>query len=492
MSTAKEHGRIVLGGIIPARLDLLQEAQKNLTVDHFVDSVQAKLFQFLEHYFQKAGGVLTAVALGDLLEKLGADPGRRALYEETYADFKNLKVDDADFIWSVDQLREEYAETQMKTALTDSMEILVTGKEEKGGDVLKGQEAAREFLLDRITDLETSLNGQDTPHGDVKDEAEVILREYRQTKEARASGTLSGIQFGIPDLDSKVGGLQRGDLALTVAYSNDGKTTLCTQLAWSAAVEQGKNVLFFTTETVNVVVRRRLVARHSKHIRWADHGLPEGLNSKDLKAGTLNPHEEEFLDEVVADLSNNPAYGHIYIYQLPKQASMHEVEQIMYSVQKKFDIDLVICDTLQLLKPNSQRITDRESMAGVIKSAKQLAVSFNKGCGVAFVSPWQVNRAAKEHADQTGRYSTQGLAETAEATNTPDIIVSILAPIDNTDRYASLTAQVLKHRDGETAADIQLAVDYATSHFSSKSTLESFSSASFSTSSEFDFDNLIR
>jgi replicative DNA helicase len=481
MPSAKDHGRLVLAGIIPARLDLLQEAMKSLTAEHFVDGVQSRIFQFLEFYFQTTGGVLTSIAIKDLLDRSSADPGRKALYEESYEDMKALKVDDADFIWSVHVLREEFAESQMKSALTDTMEILQKGLEQERGEPLKGHEDAREYLMAKITDLETSINGQDTPHGDVKDEASVILREYQNTKEAQASGHKSGIQFGIEELDAKVGGLQRGDLGLVVAYSNDGKTTLCTQLAWSAAVEQGKNVLFFTTETVNVTVRRRLVARHSKHRRWADHGLPEGLNSKDIKAGTLNPHEEEFLAEVVADLTTNPEYGHIYIYQLPNQAGMREVEQIMYSVQKKFDIDLVICDTLQLLRPNGTRSTDRESMAGVIKNAKQVSVSFNKGRGVCFVSPWQVNRAAKEHADNTGRYSTQGLAETAEATNTPDIIVSVLAPIDNTDRYANVISQVLKHRDGETAADIQLAVDYATCHFSSKGTLESFGSASFTT-----------
>jgi hypothetical protein len=126
------------------------------------------------------------------------------------------------------------------------------------------------------------------------------------------------------------------------------------------------------------------------------------------------------------------------------------------------------------------RNTDRESLSGVIKNAKQVAVSFNKGQGVPFVSPWQVSRAAKEQADQNGRYTSQALAETAEATNTPDIIVSILAPVANTDRHASLSAQVLKHRDGETADGIQLSVDYATSYFSGHAALDSFSSATFS------------
>jgi len=481
MTTAKEHGRIVLSGIIPARLDLLQQVLKELSPEHFVDSVQGHIFRFLDAYFQKTGGILTTGALGDMLSRSAWDAGRKALYEETYEDFKLNKVDDADFLWSVHELREELAETKIKEMLVEGMEIVVNGKELKDGEILKGQEAAREFIVDKMSDLESIAGEQDVPHGDLRDEGTTILQEYTQTKQMREQGHVSGIQFGIPELDDKVGGLQRGDLVLSAAYTNDGKTTLCVQLAWSAAVEQGKNVLFLSTETVNTVVRRKIVSRHSKHPKFLDQGLPEGLNSKDLKLGTLNPHEEEFMQEVVTDLTTNPEYGHIYIHQVPRFATMDQVERIMYEVQKKFDIDLVVCDYLQLLRPQGNRNTDRESLSGVLKNAKQVAVSFNKGRGVPFVSPWQVSRDAKTQADQFGRYTSKALAETAEATNTPDIIVSILAPIENTDRYASLAAQVLKHRDGETADGIQLTVDYATSHFSGRGTMDSFSNAAFTT-----------
>jgi len=478
MTTTKEHGRFVLGGIIPARLDLLEEALKELTTDHFVDSIQGKLFQFLDFYFQKTGGVLTSGALSDLLNRSTADPGRRALYEETYEDFKLLHVDDSDFIWSVHELKEDFAEAQVKTVLTDTMEILQKGLEQPGGVLLQGQADAREFLDERLAEIGSVVEHQDSPHGNMRDERSIILNEYAYTKQAFEQGIRSGIQFGIPELDAKVGGIQPGDLALSAAYTNDGKTTLCVQLAWSAAVEQGKNVLFLSTETVNTVVRRRLTARHSRHPKFAEFGLPEGLNSKDLKAGTLNPHEEEFLTTVVDDFSDRgQAYGELYIYQVPRNSRIEDIERIMYDVQKKFHIDLVVCDYLQLLQGTRARNTDRESLAGVIKGAKQTAVTFNKGNGVAFVSPWQVSRAAWESASSLGRYSSNGLAETAEATNTPDLIVSILAPEGNTDRTASLAAQVLKHRDGETADGIQLTVDYATCYFTGRGTLDTFSSA---------------
>jgi len=480
MATTNEHGRTVLSGIIPNRIDLLGEALNGLSPEHFPDSVQKNMFKFLERYYQKTGGVLTLGALKDILNRSSADPGRIALYEESYEDFKNHKPDDADFNWSLHELREDYAETEMKTALVGAMKILQEGEEQKNGEILRGQEPAREYLLDKLSDIDTSMSGQDAPHGEMRDEGAVILQEYNSTKQAKNAVTLSGIQFGIPPLDDKIGGLQRGDLVLVAGYSNDGKSSLLVQLAWSASVEQGKNVLFLTTETVNTVIRRKLVARHSKHPKFQSFGLPDGLNSKDLKLGTLNPHEEEFFQEVVRDFTDKSnQYGNMYIHQVPRFASMDNVESIMNTVQKKFDIDLVVLDYLALLRPIGSRNTDRESLSGILKNGKQIATSFNKGRGVPLVSPWQVSRASWEDATTVGRYTSKALAETAEATNTPDIIASILAPVDNTDRHANLTAQVLKHRDGETADGIQISVDYATSTFSAHGSLESIQTSTF-------------
>lgn len=491
MPTAKEHARIVLGAILPNRLDLLQEALKNLTAEHFVDAIHSRIFLLLDYYFQKANGVLTEGALNDLLERGKYDIGRRALFIETYTDFKALKVDDSEFLWSVDQLRETLAETQMKEALVDGMEIIQTGLE-KGGEILKGQDQAREYLINRLADIDVAMSGAETPHGDMREESNIILREYADAKKARSSGEFTGVQFGVDVLDDKVGGIQRGDLVLSAAYSSEGKSALCVQMAWSTTVEHGKNVLFLTTETVNTVVRRRLIARHSRHPRFSDWQLPEGLNSRDLKSGSLNPHEEEFLEEVVRDFTDpKSGYGHMYIHQVPKFSTMDQVEYIMHATQQKFNIDLVICDYLALLRPVGHRNTDRESLSGILKNAKQIATSFNKGHGVPFVSPWQVSRAAKDDADSKGMYTSQALAETSEATNTPDVIVSILAPVDNTSRYADLTAQVLKNRDGETANDLRITVDYATNYFASAGSM-SFTEATFSVQNNYnDLDHLL-
>ena len=491
MTKTEEHAAVVLAGVLSGRLDLLREALKVVSEDYFTDPTQVSMFKFIVHFYQKVDGVLTKAGLLDILARIKYDAGRVALFSETFDALAAREVDDTDFFWALSELQEDYAEANLKEVLTSSMEITTKGIVRSNGEVLQGQEDARAFLSEKLATLDQELNKDSSPHGDMRDEGALILAEYEERQLARSENRLAGVRFGIRDLDEKVGGLQPGELILSAGYSSDGKTSLCVQLAWSAAVEQGKNVLFLSTETVNTVIRRKLIARHSRSSAFESWGLPEGLNTRNLKEGSLNAHEYEFLQHVVQDFGSED-YGHMYIHQVPRMASMEVIEQIMNATQKKFNVDLVVCDYLALLRPTGVRSTDRESLSGILKNAKQISTTFNKGAGVPFVSPWQVNRASKEAANSIGMYTSQSLAETAEATNTPDVIVSLLAPVDNTARYAELTAQVLKNRDGETANGIQIEVDYATSTFTSKTGFSSLATASLTGSAMGEaFDGLI-
>lgn len=239
-------------------------------------------------------------------------------------------------------------------------------------------------------------------------------------------------------------------------------TSMAVQLAWSAAVEQGKNVLFLTTETIRAQVRRRSIARHSC---LSVFGTGDGLNSRDIKDGTLSEDDERIFTDVVGDFDENPGYGHYYIAQIPRAASMEYIESKALRVLRSMPVDLIVMDYLALLKSERKRTTDREELSGILKAAKQMSTTFNDGNGVPFVSPWQVSRTARIEAEKTGFYTLNALSETAETSNSADTIISLLAPLDNESRRCKVKTQVMKHRDGEKANSIELMVDYATSKF---------------------------
>lgn len=464
MASPAEHAQTVLSAIIPDRRDLLERALIFLTPEHFPEPPQANLFKFLQHYSDRTGGAIIPLKyLSDQLRDR-LETGKVLQYEELWTSCAETSVPDDQFLWSMDQLREIAAERATGDAMAEAMEILRQGKEERG-EFLKGHSDARMRLLESFQEIDREITRQEAPEGDMKEEFSDLLEDYSQAKARRLSGTAVGIRTGVEELDRKVGGFQRGELVLAVGYSSDGKSSFCVQVAWSAAVEQGKNVVFLTTETLRSQIRRKLISRHSKLPQF---DIPDGLNSWDLKSGTLPEDMEAKYTEVVRDLTKNPAYGHLFVAQVSRAATLASLDQRLHRIQRRFDIDLVVLDYLALLQSGTRRQSMREELSSLMKDAKLLAVNFNNGAGVPLVSPWQVNRAAREQAEAEGMYTSKALSETAEATNSSDIILSLLAPTDNTNRHTDVTMQILKNRDGETANGLTVSVDYATSTFRSR------------------------
>jgi replicative DNA helicase len=463
VTSASEHCRSLLAAIIPNRPDLLDRALRDLTPQQFPDRIMSNLFTMLERFSEVTqGSVMTRTALADILKGSRADAGTIVAYQETYDELCDLVADEPTFRWSLEQIRELAADRATTEALTGGMEILTRGVNAEHGEILRGHRDARQHVLGKFADIDRSLSMQDAPEGDMRTEGGDILANYEAQEAARLAGRGRGILFGVPPLDDKVGGLHNGVLCLIVGYTSDGKTSMCVQLAWSAVVEQNKNVVFLTTETVRDQVRRRIIARHSC---LPVFGLGDGINSRDIKDGTLNAEDKARFLDVVNDFNTNPGYGKAYICQVPRGASMAYVESKLVRIGRMMPIDLVIMDYLALLKPERKRATDREELSGTLKAAKQISTTLNDGQGVPFVSPWQVSRTARAEAERIQYYTLNALSETAETSNSADDIISLLAPLDNEQRRTKVKAQLMKHRDGAKANSIELSVDYATSKF---------------------------
>ncbi len=304
----------------------------------------------------------------------------------------------------------------------------------------------------------------------MRTEGDDILADYATREANRARGRFTGIEFGIPELDAKIDGLQNGELALIVGYTSDGKSSACVQLAWHAAIRQRRNVVVLTTETLRDQIRRRVIARHSCLPEFGIHPITDavcrGLNSRDIKKGTLTVEEKGALQRVVTDFTSNPGYGRCYLVQVPRGATVGYCESKLVRIQRMFQIDLVIMDYLALLKPERRRSSVREELSNILQEAKQVATTFDGGRGVPVVSPWQVTRESRREATRLGYYSSSAItSETAEASNTPDLLITMLAPEDNDARVANIRFQVMKNRDGERSAGINVTADSATCRF---------------------------
>lgn len=466
------HARRILAAIVPDRQDLLDVALKHLTVDHFTDPQLRNVFVMLDKYYNVTGQVLKKQAMVDLLVQGKQDPGRIALYQETFEFLEELHVVDADFRWSLDRIKEIAAERRTAEVLAEAMEVLTKGVTDAKGVLHQGHEDARKAVLNGLALIDRTLAMQDAPEGIIQFEADEMLADYVARKRARMSGAPMGVYFGVPVLDAKIGGLQNGDLDVVAGFTSSGKTALCIQLAWHAAVMQGINVVYLTTETLRPQVRRKMLSRHSVMDLF---GLSEGLNSKDLRDGTLSEHEEAVLQDVIHDFAKNPNYGRTNIIQLPKNATVGTAEARAMAAGRDMEVGLVVLDYAFLLKPSRNHQSTREGLVEVLQDSKQTATTFYDGRGVPIVTPWQTGRAKWERAQEVGAYGSDATADTAESINIADILVALLEQKDR-QRRSTLKGQVLKNRDGETGNSLEISVDYATCNFSSSSSTSSMGS----------------
>lgn len=238
-------------------------------------------------------------------------------------------------------------------------------------------------------------------------------------------------------------------------------TTFVSQLAWQACLD-GRNVYFVTSETIRAQVRRKILARHSRQPQF---GLPEGINSADLKAARLAPDLEVKFQEVLDDFTNNPTYGKLYLAQIPRGGTLGLVESRLNRAQQNWHVDLVIIDYLALIKPDRHRGSQREEFNDVIRDTKVLAATFDDGRGVPIVSPWQMSQAAWKEAVRNGEYSLASLAETSEVEKSGDAIISLLQLPDSP---SELKGQFLKLRDGDRHNPFTLEVDFRTAYLGMK------------------------
>jgi replicative DNA helicase len=467
VTTPQDPGLAIFGGILPDRADRLETAMRMLRPMHFSGQVFPEFFGLLGRYLDMTGEVMTRVALAGFLESQRAQSGTIALYMETYDAAVALASSDGEFTWAIERLREAASEAATGQALSGGYEVLTRGMEVPKLGKIVGPEAARNYVLEQFASIDADLNQADAPEGDIRQEQQAILGRYAATAErVKRAGGMPGIATGIDRVDELLGGgVQPGEFALVAGFSSSGKTSLCVSTTWNACVMQGKNVVLFTSETLRHQVINKLISRHSKHPNWAME-MPDGIDSARIRAGSLSGPEISQYQEVLSDFTSNPNYGKCYVAQLPFGATVGTVGSRLARIGHLFEVHLCIIDYVQLLRSDQRRDASHEEAAQVVKDVKAIAATYGGGVGVPVISPWQVNRPGRDRALREGSYSGVDLANTAEAFNTPDIVLTLLEPqkIENP-RNTLVKGELLKNRDGPRGQMIPLKVDYATSYF---------------------------
>lgn len=454
------HAETVLAAILSKdapRRDLLAIASVKLQQEHFTNEVTKNIYLMVRAYFDATGDIMPSYLFAQKLQDTGVETAKALAFAQTFKALEDTQVSEAEFKWSVQELRDNLAKRKTGIAITEAMEILERGYE-VGKEFYKGHTDARRFLSAKVVEIERDGAVDQTPEGNIFDEAQTILEDYQKRKDGEIG---RGVTIGIRAVDDHVGGFQRGELVLVAGPPGTGKTQIVSQAAWSAAVEQKQNVFFATSETVRNQVMRRILARHS---RLPQFERPDGINANDLKRGLLTESDERVFHEVLVDWTRNTEYGKLHILQVPRGATLSYIEGRLREFGRENECGLVVIDYLALLKAEAKRTSSREELNDILKGAKLVATSFNDGEGVPLISPWQINREGQKSSATVGFYTMAALAETSEAERSSDAILAASREPDNT---TQMHLQWLKMRDGALPPACDVAIDFRSSFIGS-------------------------
>jgi replicative DNA helicase len=272
----------------------------------------------------------------------------------------------------------------------------------------------------------------------------------------------------VPIDEMTVGGIAPGEWAIIMAGTGVGKSQFCVNVV-HAALMDGQNVFYATTETMAKQILNRLAIRHSRDPKF---GVRNGLSSKKLKQHTTeNPvlSEEEVLafHAVITDLTGNPEYGELLITQVSEGTKVSTIEAQAHIFHEQHELGLLVIDSPEMLGADTRRSEERSELNEIANKMKSLALSFNNKKGIPLLTPWQASRAGQERAENSGRYDKRALSDTAMAEKRADLIIGLLENLDNPSK---IKGQTLKYRELE-GDDFELDIDLDNCYIGSSESL---------------------
>jgi replicative DNA helicase len=247
------------------------------------------------------------------------------------------------------------------------------------------------------------------------------------TKEALAmaeralnsGGHLSGFTTGLESLNAKIGGLHKSDLIIVAGRPGMGKSSLATNIAFSAAqramrdredeIEPAKSagapVALFSLEMSADQLATRILAEQS------------GISSENLRMGRISQQEFRQLARAAAELQSLP----LYIDDTPG-LTIAALRARARRLKRQKSIGMVIIDYLQLLQGSgrgSSADNRVQEISEISRGLKQLA----KELDVPVMALSQLSRAVEQREDKRPQLSD--LRESGSIEQDADIVLFI-------------------------------------------------------------------
>ena len=261
----------------------------------------------------------------------------------------------------------------------------------------------------------------------------VIQRVYAALSDAAENGGgIPGLSTGLPDLDTSLLGLKKGELILIAARPGQGKTSMALNLARYVGEHSGKTVAVFSLE----MSREELVQRLLSSAAMVD--------GKKLSTGHLSQAE---WDRIVA------AAGQLSATDIRvDDNSTLSVADMNAQCRRIPDLGLIVIDYLQLMQSSgSGHSYSNESRTQAVSDMSRMLKIMAKELNVPVICLSQLNRANEGRTNK--RPMLSDLRESGSIEQDADIVIGLYRDgyynkdVENPNLAEAI---ILKNRHGET------------------------------------------
>jgi replicative DNA helicase len=270
--------------------------------------------------------------------------------------------------------------------------------------------------------------------GDRQDSLEhigtILHKVYDRLNElAQSDSAIPGLSTGLRDLDSKINGLNKGNLLLVAARPAMGKTTFALNMALNVAKKYKKTVAFFSLEMSREELAMRLLSSESF------------VDSQKMATGKLTEEEWVKIGMASSALSQTDI-------RVDDNGGI-TVAEMNAKCRRLDNLGLVVIDYLQLMqgsgysKSNENRV---QVVSDISRSLKVMA----KELGVPVICLSQLNRAAEGRSDK--RPVLSDLRESGSIEQDADCVMMLYRDDyynPNTEEKNVAECIVAKNRHGE-------------------------------------------
>ena len=253
------------------------------------------------------------------------------------------------------------------------------------------------------------------------------VREAADLLESLSRGPLLiGASYGLTDLDTQTGGMQRGELIVLAARPSVGKTAFALNVAAKLAAA-GKRVAFFSLEMARVQLAMRLLCSQARVDTWM------------VRSGAVSGTDLERLVDAAGrvaawPLAINDAFD----------VTLLDVRAKSRRYQSEGGLDLIVIDYLQLMRGDERAENRQAQVAKLSRGLKGVARDLN----VPVMVLSQLNRESERRTDHRPQLSD--LRESGAVEQDADTVLFLFKPhtYDESKPRDEVEVIVAKQRNG--------------------------------------------